>query len=52
MILRGEDLGMIGVERERSPVVLLLTESEEALDRGTAVRAAYPLTLRTLIGTE
>ncbi|MEJ2371199.1 MAG: hypothetical protein P8Y07_10180 [Gemmatimonadales bacterium] len=43
MVLGREDLRVVGVEREGGPVLLLLAESEESLDRGAAVRAVHPL---------
>ena len=46
MVLRGEDLGVIGVERELAPVALLLAEPEEALHGGATVGALHPFTLR------
>src|SRR5262252_2851854 len=46
VVFGGEDLRVIGVERELRAVPLLLAEPEEALDRGAAVRSPQPLTLR------
>ena len=43
VVLGGEDLGMVDVERVPGAVALLLAEAEEALDVGVAVRAVLPL---------
>ena len=44
VVLGREQLGMVGVQREGLLVRLLLAETEEALDRRTAVCAVDPLT--------
>jgi hypothetical protein len=43
LVLGGEDLGMIRVEREPFFVLLLLAEAVEALDRRMAMSAVHPL---------
>ncbi len=43
VVLRGEHLGVIGIELELGLVGLLLAEAEEALDDGVAVRAVHPI---------
>ena len=43
VVLGRENLGMVGIERERGPVLLLLAEAEIALDGGVAVGAVLPL---------
>ena len=42
LVLGGEDLGMIGIEREGALVVLFLAEAVKAFDRRVAVRAVLP----------
>src|SRR5690606_7891477 len=44
VVLGGEDLRVVRVERELPAVALLLTQPIEALDRRSAVRAADPVT--------
>ena len=46
VVLGGEDLGVIGVERVPGAVALFLAETEEALDGRAAVGAVLPLTGR------
>jgi hypothetical protein len=43
VILRGEDLGVIGLERGFSLVLLILAEAEETVYIRGAVRAVLPL---------
>ena len=43
VVLRREDLGMVGLEARLGLVRLLLTKAEEAFDRRLAVRAFHPL---------
>ena len=42
LVLRGEDLGMVGIELEGLLAALLLAQAEEALDRRVAVGAVLP----------
>src|SRR5439155_26981943 len=42
-VLRGEELGMVSVERVRLVVALLLAEAEEAVHLRVGVRAVLPL---------
>ena len=43
VVLRGEHLWMIGIDRVGDPVHVVLAEAEEVGDRGAAVRAGHPL---------
>ena len=43
-VLRGEDLGMVGIELEGFLAALLLAQAEETLDRRVAVGAVLPFT--------
>ena len=47
LVLRGEDLGMVGVEREfRLVAMLLAPRPKKPFDGGTAVRAVHPFAAR------